>query len=117
MELVVAQATLGHARLTYFSGPEASWADGMRWRAVSEACHELGLQVRRIGPIVPSVQGGFAAARAWLEGEGIATSLELGAAMEPGEGFAAHAWLRAGGEIVTGGDVSGYAAFSAGRQG
>ncbi len=60
-------ATLGHARLTYFSGPEASWADGMRWRAVSEACHELGLQVRRIGPIVPSVQGGFAAARAWLE--------------------------------------------------
>lgn len=52
------------------------------------------------------------AARAWLEGEGIATSLELGAAVDPAQGFAAHAWLRAGDEAVTGGDSGDYAAFS-----
>ena len=60
-------ATLGHERLTYLSGPEASWADGVRWRAMTEACHELGLTLRRVGPNQPSIQGGFAAARAWQD--------------------------------------------------
>ncbi|MDO5734925.1 MAG: LacI family DNA-binding transcriptional regulator [Propionibacteriaceae bacterium] len=60
-------ATLGHTRLTYLSGPAASWADGVRWRAVSEACFELNLHARRVGPNVPSIQGGFDAAAAWRE--------------------------------------------------
>lgn len=60
-------ATLGHRRLTYLSGPAASWADGARWRAVSEACQELSLHLRRIGPNAPSIHGGFAAAREWQE--------------------------------------------------
>lgn len=64
---VEALADLGHQRITYLAGPEASWADGARWRAVSEACHDLGLHLRRIGPNVPSIQGGFTAARAWQE--------------------------------------------------
>lgn len=57
----------GHHRFAYLSGPPASWADGMRWRAISEACHELQLTVRRIGPNQPSLEGGVAAAAAWLE--------------------------------------------------
>lgn len=59
-------ATLGHTRITYLSGPANSWSDGARWRAVSEACYELNLNVRRIGPNAPSLQGGVEAARKWL---------------------------------------------------
>lgn len=52
---------LGHTTITYVAGPEASWADGMRWRAALEACHELELRVRRIGPYSPTVLGGVRA--------------------------------------------------------
>lgn len=54
---------LGHHHVTYVSGPEASWADGMRWRALLEASHELDLRVRRLGPYPPTVRGGLRAAR------------------------------------------------------
>lgn len=60
-------ASLGHTRFTYLAGPQASWADGARWRAVSEACHELSLTVRRVGPFIPSLDGGVAAHTAWQE--------------------------------------------------
>lgn len=53
---------LGHRSITYVAGPEASWADGMRWLAVREGCHELELRSRRIGPFQPTVAGGVAAA-------------------------------------------------------
>ena len=53
-------AELGHESITYVAGPEASWADGMRWVAIMEACHELDLRVRRVGPCnVPTVHAGF----------------------------------------------------------
>jgi DNA-binding LacI/PurR family transcriptional regulator len=55
-------AELGHQRITYVAGPEASWADGVRWRALREAAMELELQVRRIGPGAPTVAGGVKAA-------------------------------------------------------
>ena len=54
---------LGHEHVTYVAGPEASWADGMRWRALREAGHELELHTRRAGPYAPTVEGGVAAAR------------------------------------------------------
>lgn len=57
---------LGHRRITYLAGPEASWADGMRWRGVREAGHELSLTVRRLGPHLPTLRGGRMAAREWL---------------------------------------------------
>ena len=53
---------LGHRRITYLAGPEASWADGMRWRSVRESAMELELQVRRVGPFLPTVAGGARAA-------------------------------------------------------
>ena len=51
-------AELGHQRITYLAGPEASWADGMRWRSLRESAMELEMQVRRIGPVPPTVAGG-----------------------------------------------------------
>jgi LacI family repressor for deo operon, udp, cdd, tsx, nupC, and nupG len=55
-------AELGHQRITYVAGPEASWADGIRWQSLREAVLELELQVRRIGPCAPTVAGGAQAA-------------------------------------------------------
>lgn len=60
-------ATLGHTRIGYAAGPEASWADGTRWRAVREACHELEIADVRLGPFRPFVEGGEAAAQAVVE--------------------------------------------------
>jgi LacI family transcriptional regulator len=54
---------LGHERITYVAGPEISWSDGMRWRALREAATELELDVRRIGPYEPTVLAGLGAAR------------------------------------------------------
>jgi LacI family transcriptional regulator len=54
---------LGHRVLGYLAGPEASWPDGMRWRGLREAGHELVLDVRRLGPNEPTVIAGFRAAR------------------------------------------------------
>lgn len=56
----------GADAITYLAGPEASWADGMRWRGLLEAGHELELKVRRIGPFLPTMRGGSAAAEEWL---------------------------------------------------
>lgn len=57
----------GHRTLTYVSGPESSWADGMRWRGVQEAGVELDIRTRRIGPGAPTVAGGERAASIWSE--------------------------------------------------
>ncbi len=49
------------------------------------------------------------AARRWLAGQGIASELCIGVRAPREPEFAAHAWLRAGETIVTGGDIGGYA--------
>lgn len=54
----------GHRDLAYVAGPDASWPNGARWRAFSDACHELSLTGRRIGPFEPTFAGGFEAALA-----------------------------------------------------
>jgi DNA-binding LacI/PurR family transcriptional regulator len=54
---------LGHERIYYVAGPENSWSDGMRWRALREAATELELDARRIGPNEPTVLAGLSAAR------------------------------------------------------
>jgi LacI family transcriptional regulator, repressor for deo operon, udp, cdd, tsx, nupC, and nupG len=53
---------LGHGTIVYLAGPEASWADGMRWRSLREAAKQLDLRVRRRGPYPPTVAGGLGAA-------------------------------------------------------
>jgi LacI family transcriptional regulator len=57
----------GHDAVTYLAGPEASWADGMRWRGLREASLELSMHVRRVGPLAPTVAGGVAGAKAWAQ--------------------------------------------------
>ena len=54
---------LGHERIAYVAGPETSWSDGVRWRALREAAAELELDARRIGPNEPTVLAGLNAAR------------------------------------------------------
>ncbi|WP_156250289.1 LacI family DNA-binding transcriptional regulator [Pseudactinotalea terrae] len=58
-------AALGHTQVTYLAGPEAAWPDGVRWRALRDARTDLGLTVRRVGPVPPTVNGGVRAAAAW----------------------------------------------------
>ncbi|MGI5143043.1 MULTISPECIES: LacI family DNA-binding transcriptional regulator [unclassified Streptomyces] len=53
---------LGHRTITYVSGPEASWAGGVRWQALREASSDLSVRVRRTGPYPPTVRGGQQAA-------------------------------------------------------
>ena len=55
-----------HGAICYLAGPEASFANGMRWRGLREAGMELDLQVRRVGPFLPTIRGGAEAADAWL---------------------------------------------------
>ncbi|PWJ54446.1 transcriptional regulator, LacI family [Quadrisphaera granulorum] len=58
---------LGHTSIAYLAGPEASYADGMRWRGLKEAGVELDLRVVRVGPHLPTLRGGGAAAAAWQQ--------------------------------------------------
>ena len=58
---------LGHRSICYLAGPEASWVDGMRWRGLREAGLELHLHVRRLGPFLPTLRGGAAAAQQWRQ--------------------------------------------------
>ncbi len=60
-------AMAGRRSILYVAGPEASWTDGMRWRALREAALELELRVHRLGPYDPTSDGGTSAAIAWLE--------------------------------------------------
>jgi len=57
---------LRHSTICYLAGPEASFANGMRWRGLREAAMELELHTRRIGPFLPTIRGGTDAAQRWL---------------------------------------------------
>jgi LacI family repressor for deo operon, udp, cdd, tsx, nupC, and nupG len=63
---------LGHTTITYLAGPDASWANGVRWQALREAAHELGLRARRLGPFAPTQAGGLSAAGALVGSPGTA---------------------------------------------
>lgn len=54
--------SLGHTDLAYLGGPEASWAHGMRWRALKEGALELGLNVTLVETSEPTRAGGAAVA-------------------------------------------------------
>lgn len=53
---------LGHHDITYLAGPEAAWADGMRWRSLLSHAPARGIHPRKLGPFSPTVAGGVAAA-------------------------------------------------------
>lgn len=59
---------LGHRAITYVAGPEASWADSVRWASLCDAAREHGLETRRIGPVAPTFEGGLDAAAGLVRG-------------------------------------------------
>ncbi|MEL4356976.1 MULTISPECIES: LacI family DNA-binding transcriptional regulator [unclassified Luteococcus] len=59
--------SLGHRHIWYAAGPEASWANGARYRAFREASHELVFTEHRIGPFPPTLAGGVRAADELVE--------------------------------------------------
>ncbi len=59
-------ASLGHRRIAYVAGPEASWSDRTRWRALQTAARRVTIDTERIGPFAPTRDGGTAAADACL---------------------------------------------------
>ena len=80
--------------------------------------HRQSALVDRVAYVIPRVAARLPwradclvqamAAQRWLSRAGIATSLTLGVPKDRRPAFEAHAWLSAGGRIVTGGDVSDY---------
>ncbi len=54
--------SLGHRRIAYVSGPEASWPNEGRWRALQRAARRHSIQPLRIGPFAPKKHAGAAAA-------------------------------------------------------
>ncbi|MDR0960077.1 MAG: LacI family transcriptional regulator [Propionibacteriaceae bacterium] len=57
----------GHTSITYVAGPEASWADQMRYRAIRDASARAGHSVQRIGPFLPTFEDGMAASRQLID--------------------------------------------------
>ncbi|MEJ3403711.1 LacI family DNA-binding transcriptional regulator [Rathayibacter sp. YIM 133350] len=56
--------SLGHRRIAYVSGPETSWPNEGRWRALLRAAERHGITPTRIGPFAPKKTAGAAAADA-----------------------------------------------------
>lgn len=58
--------SLGHKDIAFASGPRASWMSEGRWRALEAAAEHYDVRLRRLGPFVPRLKGGAAAADALL---------------------------------------------------
>jgi len=56
--------SLGHRRIAFAAGPEGSWSSERRWRALTEAAGDV--EVLRVGPFIPTLEAGAAAAEATL---------------------------------------------------
>lgn len=53
---------LGHQDIAFLAGPEASWANSMRWRAAKQAAAEFDLRISRVDSTAPTMDGGAAVA-------------------------------------------------------
>lgn len=58
--------SLGHEHIAYASGPDSSWPNEGRWRALTVAAHGHGIRASRIGPFSPKRRSGAAAGDAVL---------------------------------------------------
>ncbi|MEV8212408.1 LacI family DNA-binding transcriptional regulator [Leifsonia sp. NPDC077715] len=58
--------SLGHTRIAYAAGPDTSWPNAGRWRAMLRAGERYGIEVQRVGPFAPRKYAGAAAADAVL---------------------------------------------------
>jgi DNA-binding LacI/PurR family transcriptional regulator len=55
-------AALGHRSVAYLAGPRDAWTNDERWRALSGVAAEVGIEIVRLGPFVPTLEQGIAAA-------------------------------------------------------
>lgn len=53
---------LGHRYIAYLSGPSGLWADTERWQGLAENAARLGAEVVELGPFMPTLDQGTAAA-------------------------------------------------------
>lgn len=60
---------LGHLRVAYAAGPATSWSDARRRAALRLAARHMGVEVVELGPFLPRISAGAAAARAVLEAD------------------------------------------------
>ncbi|MBE7163633.1 MAG: LacI family DNA-binding transcriptional regulator [Williamsia herbipolensis] len=56
--------SLGHRDVIYIAGPDSSWSNERRWKALQRVGKRLGIRVGRVGPHAPSPDSGAAAADA-----------------------------------------------------
>lgn len=59
-------ASLGHESLVFLAGPVGSWSGARRWSGLQRASRSRRMRVKRLGPYVPTLDGGPAAADAAL---------------------------------------------------
>ena len=61
-QIVEHLVALGHRSIAYLSGPPALWTDAERWRTLSEHAARSGVDIVRLGPFMPTLDQGSAAA-------------------------------------------------------
>jgi DNA-binding LacI/PurR family transcriptional regulator len=64
--------SLGHRHIVYVAGPDRSWANAVRWRALGTAAERHAVRLSRVGPFAPTRVAGRAAADAVLNSGGTA---------------------------------------------
>jgi DNA-binding LacI/PurR family transcriptional regulator len=57
-------AALRHKEVLYLSGPDASWANGIRWQTIKEHGASLGIRSMTLASSAPTMEGGSALADA-----------------------------------------------------
>ncbi len=115
------ELALSNRRLTSIAASEllANWREAEPTIAPSDACDEDRQLIGRVAFAVPLMGARVPwrsdclvqamAAQSWLAGAGVAATICIGARKNEGSAFEAHAWLKVGDEVVTGGDISSYA--------
>ena len=61
-QIVEHLAALGHRSIAYLSGPPALWSDGERWQGLADNAARCGVEAVRLGPFLPTLDQGTAAA-------------------------------------------------------
>ncbi len=116
LELALANRRMASRSIRELLGPGRDREPSAAAQALSERQRRLVARVAYAVPVmglrVPwrsdcLVQA--LAARRWLAGAGIASDICIGVPLPREPDFTAHAWLTAGGTVVTGGDISRYA--------
>jgi DNA-binding LacI/PurR family transcriptional regulator len=57
---------LGHRTIAYLGGPRDIWSDNERWRGLGRAAAAAGVDLLRLGPFLPTLEQGTAAAEVGL---------------------------------------------------